>query len=786
MQSSFPVYLFWGVIFLAVVLDLAIVWVLKRYFRKRDVSPDLKSRFRYLRTEVFSARNIRLKWMFQLEQRIFSGYGLLISVLLFSFIPPFLVVRASWFESHFGFPWLYWYGTKLPAYFSLVILSCIAILILILRSKGDQLVIFVGMPLSDFSLPIRKNVSRFRRTIGVLLIGISIVAFLYIVVSTLTREYTPGWDMALVISLYLSGWVLCEFSFEKSFAVQWGLISAMLLAHIGVVLFLYNTYGRTERLWAYDLLFLVILVNLVKYWRKIPLVYWVVTLALFLFTLKIDAWYFSVIGDEYDFFNYARNIVQNSDFASIGEHLFSGQAVYSSHPYFSSLVQAIFMWVFGGDSFAWRFSNPYLTALSIGFFYLFLKAFLSPRLALLTSFFLAASHYLMSFGKIGYNNLQALFVMSFAFWAITRAIQTQRLAAFAVLGLSLGSCFYVYPAALYIIPLPLLLLFLYLPPRSKALTLRWLVVLLTMLALLFPLLSQPEYWQAKVPGTILYNPKLIQSTTSIAQHFKSNLLYAFFSFLYLPQETHFVSTAYLDPFSSAMALIGMMVLLRQARGRFAWFFLLSFVFLLIAVGASHDREFPPTTRMFLLLPWFAVFVAVGLEWVLKQIRSLSHPSVVRIATFFVVTIVLCLNIFMAYNLSVHRVSVYQNLEALFLRTAQRAAQLPNRITFTFITGEDWGLDGIYFLKNAYGVPETYEQIRHVVVVDGKLPSDVLISLQSPDSVAIFARGLEDSWLEGLEIELASIGKHACYLENAGGLYHYKLWHSGDLDQLCHD
>jgi 4-amino-4-deoxy-L-arabinose transferase-like glycosyltransferase len=114
------------------------------------------------------------------------------------------------------------------------------------------------------------------------------------------------------------------------------------------------------------------------------------------------------------------------------------------------------MKLFDNRNFGWRFSNPFLMACSLPFFYYFFKAFVSQRIALMAVILLGFSHYLLSFSKIGYNNLQALFATGLVLASLTWALQSMKPIAFSATGLVMGLCFYIYPAALYVVPLPVL------------------------------------------------------------------------------------------------------------------------------------------------------------------------------------------------------------------------------------------------------------------------------------------------------------------------------------------
>lgn len=787
LSSSFS-YIVWGLIVLGIFLDAWFIFVLEKHFQEKGIPKNIASRFRYLKNEipVWLAQAWRATRQRAMQQNV--GPALAACTLILAFIPPILVIRQNWFDYRFHLPTIHVGEQSLfvPEYFPGILL-CIACVLGLAGLAKTRQNFFGGrvtqMPTQTEAQP------RWRRWAGAACVYLSLLGMAYIALASLTINHKPGWDMLGVLGLYLLGWACWDFPFQKLWAAiktRGGVLLAMALGHVGLVLALYNHFGRVKFSWGLDVLALVMLIGLFRYARKIPAIYWLVSLALLLYTWNLDAWWFSTIGDEFSFYTYAREIIQQQNLGFIGEHLFYGHAVYGAHPYFSSLIQAVFMRIFGAANFGWRFSNPYLSALAVGLLYLFLRDFVRPRVAIWAAFFLGVSHYVMTFGKIGYNNLQALFAIGLVFWITGRAIQTRRLSLFALLGVGLGSCFYIYPAALYLIPLPLLLLLIYLPPRSRAALWRWAIALLTFLVVLFPLFLQSAYWQSKIAGTFLYNSAVTQTTAAFVGHFAANLFYAFFSFLYLPNESHFVVSSYVDPVSGALLIIGLAALLKQVRERFSAFLLVSYVFLLVAVGASHDRDYPPTTRMFLLLPWMAIFAAIGLAWFYDQFKPVGQTRrVAKHFPFLLMLLALSANIYMAYQLSTLRSERYQVLEPLYLKIAQRAASFPQPVTTAVICGESWDVGGLRYLQDIYGVPATYDQIVRVLTTDGTLRADSLTLLQSPYTVVIFGHGLKDEWRNNLEAQLQALPKSSCEITTASGTTRFLLWYTGALNYLCH-
>jgi 4-amino-4-deoxy-L-arabinose transferase-like glycosyltransferase len=443
------------------------------------------------------------------------------------------------------------------------------------------------------------------------------------------------------------------------------------------------------------------------------------------------------------------------------------------------------MALLGSNGFGWRFSSLYLSALSILFLYGFLKTFIARRLALTACLLLAFSHYIISFGKIGYNNLQALFGLSLVLWASARAYRMKSTFAYALLGLVTGFCFYLYPAALYAVPIPFLFLLFYDPPTSRKAIGRWILVVACALLLIFPLFLQPEYWQSKIQGTFLYSSELTHSLEKLIHHFYLTYVFAFFSYLFTPEEGHFIAVSYADPLSGVFISIGILTLLRSWRKqRFAAFWVLSFLAMVFFAGASHDRQFPPSTRMFLVLPWFALFAACGLWWMITQIQKLSGIGSLSTWVLPVVfPVILGLSLYQAYPLARDRMTGFQSLETLFFRTLQRAQTVypDSAQTFVFITDPTWSSTPIHKLPEYYPLRAKFGE----VVVEGQtIPETAYPLLTQPDAFIIIKPWFEEEWKAALEEGLRGLGKVPCDILTTNGYPRFQLWHTPGMDGLC--
>ena len=336
------------------------------------------------------------------------------------------------------------------------------------------------------------------------------------------------------------------------------------------------------------------------------------------------------------------------------------------------------MRLLGVNSFGWRFSSLYLAAIALAFFHRFFRTFLARRAALAATLCLGASHYIMSFGKIGYDKFQAYLAMALLLSAAACAIRTRRMISFVGMGLAAALCFYVYPAALYVVPLPFFLLLVYAPPVDRATLAGWAVAVLATVLTVFPLPFQPNYFEGKRPGTVFYSPELARTPATLLGHFGRNVAYAVFSPVILGSEDHFVTSSYLDPVTGLLYMAGLasaLWLLR--RDRFLAFVLVSLGWLFFFAGATHDREYPPTTRMFLMLPLFVLIAMAGLERLLALSRSagLSERGA-RGALAATLVAVVALNVFQTHVVSKRRSDGYELFDPLVLRLATRIDELP--------------------------------------------------------------------------------------------------------------
>jgi len=723
----------------------------------------------------------------------------LLGIVAIASIPPLFVVLDRWdnnpilinVESYSLCKANFLCNLGFPDYFFVIFICTILLLgiFIFIRKDASFERLLNKSSKKNQSIPQKPSyIPYFQVIISRVLSIASAVGFCLIFFFSLYKKIVPGWNLAAVILVYLFARLLVDYDLTQVWKYfyhnnKW--LIATILFHLSLILLLQDIYSVNGFQWLWVLVFVMAAINLIRYFRFVKPIYWIISIALILYTFKLNDRVYSFVGDELSFFFAARYILLGQSLANMGNTLFHGTYVYESHPYISSLIQALFMKLLGVDSFGWRFSNIYLSAISIGLFYLFFKRFCPNRIALYSSILLAGSEYIMSFGKIGYNNLQALFVMGLVLAVTGYAVQSKRLFGFTLLGAAMALCFYVFPAALYILPIPILLLLLYLPPFSKQNIRFWVMMIIPLWVCIFPLLLQMDYWQSKLSGTIFATPSIIESLQNLIIHFASNIIFAFYSFLYNPLQSHFVFSSYADPLSGMLILIGLAAFLTYfLRQKFVTFWITSFAIMVFLVGSCHEETFPLTTRMFLLLPFFVFFAAIGLSWLqIKLGEVIGNKRFPKIAIRILIIIVILLNTYQAY---VKSPEYYKGqFESIYLSTIENIEKkyTDDPKTFLLLNSEEWGM--LQSLQDVYGIPREWDRIIELDAsqLNGSTKTTELI--RQATTFVIIRPGSDGSLQKTVEEQLSAIGDKLCPItDRPGGNLLFDLWYPEGFDYAC--
>ena len=287
-------------------------------------------------------------------------------VFLLGVIPPALVISQRWLYLMPG-DWHreiwcqvgFFCNTIFPSYF-FIILACWVVLLVVLLFLGKRALVVSEQPLvviEDFQVDPQQKQRGFYALLA------SGLGMLGVVTFSLATQTWPGWDLVVVWLLYLAGWamravplkyVISLWENEREYWIS------LLLAHLATVAVLAGYYDVTQIFYLALVLLVLAFGNLWRFRKRVPLIFWVISLALVFYTININAWWTSVIGDDFGFHEIAWQFAEKMNFFQVGHMLFKADGVDGTHPYFSSFVQAISIKLLGHDSFGWRFSSLYL------------------------------------------------------------------------------------------------------------------------------------------------------------------------------------------------------------------------------------------------------------------------------------------------------------------------------------------------------------------------------------------------------------------------------------------
>jgi hypothetical protein len=330
-------------------------------------------------------------------------------------------------------------------------------------------------------------------------------------------------------------------------------------------------------------------------------------------------------------------------------------------------------------------------------------------------------------------------------------------------------------------------LIIYLPPFSKQNIRFWVMIIIPLWVCIFPLLLQMDYWQSKLSGTIFNTPSLIEAFQNLIIHFASNIIFAFYSFLYIPEQSHYVFSSYADPLTGMLILIGMAAFLSNfLRQKFVAFWIISFAIVVFLVGSSHDQTYPLTTRMFLLLPFFAFFAAVGLSWLQIKLREVSgNKRFPKISTRILIILVILLNTYQAY---VKSPEFYKGqFESSYLSTIENIEKkyTDDPKTFLLLTSEEWGIYASQALQEVYGIPREWDRIIELDAgqLNGSTKTTELI--RQGTTFVIIRPGNDSPLQKTVEEQISALGEKLCPItDRPGGNLLFDLWYPEGFDYAC--
>ncbi|HSW47917.1 MAG TPA: glycosyltransferase family 39 protein [Candidatus Saccharimonadales bacterium] len=370
-------------------------------------------------------------------------------------------------------------------------------------------------------------------------------------------------------------------------------------------------------------------------------------LAFCYFAWGINSWRFAYIGDDWQFYAFAKTIVQNN----FHVNPFQLQGVHGQNSVLGSVYQAVFLWLFGFTNIAWRLSNVVLIIPSSIFFFLFVKREFDKNLAIISTILLQSSAYLANYFKIGYINPQSLTLFILCLYLASLCGYKPNKKNFLQLGIALGVSFYIYLGPIF----PFMIWPFLIPAlksSKKTLFFNSLFLGLGYIALITPAFLNISQLNGPASKTIFAREfhDNFQILVNIFHNFL--LFYRNYDYFY----NHYVEGPYLDIVSQIFAFTGTLLCIKYTFKKSSYGFLAaSYISTCFIIGLTSPYSYTPTTRGIFFLPFGFIFTGIGLSYLQKK-QKLA-PLVILILPIIVL------------------LNVYQSQIGIFQKTGSTATTL---------------------------------------------------------------------------------------------------------------
>ena len=315
----------------------------------------------------------------------------------------------------------------------------------------------------------------------------------------------------------------------------------------------------------------------------------------------IEDWYYSVIGDEYIFYEWSRRMVEDG----IGDP-FSQGGVYSKYPVMSSVYQALVMMVLGVDHLGWIFSSILCVVITIPAVYISGRLLSEGRIAaVVATAILSFSHYLFAFAHIGYSNLTCLPTTAWTVALFLLGSKKRSWGLLLVAGIVAGFSMYAVYSARVILPVIGLFVLINVRNRQSLINL-WPMALGFVLSVAPTLLSSQDDLLSGNLISRMLNEVVGGYSESITggplQRIRNNLYVNLLSFNFSNHVSHFVYGPLLDVISGGLAMLGVGLALGRIKEQRMQLLLIWLILTVTVAGVLSPYPHVPVTRLHVVLP----------------------------------------------------------------------------------------------------------------------------------------------------------------------------------------
>lgn len=360
---------------------------------------------------------------------------------------------------------------------------------------------------------------------------------------------------------------------------------------------------------------------------------------LFINGRDLNHWYYSAIGDEYDFYFFAK------DFSVSGIKIFSQNGVFGYHPVLGSLYQSLVMRIFGENNFGWRISSVLIVLLTLPAFFYLVKNLFGRKVAIFSSIIFSSSFYFFGYAHLGYNNIQTILPFAYALWLGTEAIKKKRIILFFFSGLFSGLGWYTFYTSRITI---LVVLFLLIIRAIFGREIRKIVLSsLICLALGFALMVCPLFVNnglevfSRMKYQSFFNPETwgIYVREPLFNHWFGTFVVNLTSFFRGEKAKHFLIAPLVDPLTRVFIFVGFLQIIKKIRNPSALFLVLTYLLSAMVVAFNPVKEIV-ITRLQISIMILAIIGGMGWDfmnqWIEKKLKRFWRLFSIGVGIFLLI------------------------------------------------------------------------------------------------------------------------------------------------------
>jgi 4-amino-4-deoxy-L-arabinose transferase-like glycosyltransferase len=352
-------------------------------------------------------------------------------------------------------------------------------------------------------------------------------------------------------------------------------------------------------------------------------------------SIKLTSWNYANIGDEFNFFNGALNILHGGQW-----NFFNIRYVYDMFPALDSAYTALILKLFGANVVGWRLSVIFVTAASVALIYILSNLLYGRTAAVGSGVVLASSHFLFAFNHIAYDTTHAFIPSIIVILMLVLLIRTQNSALAYSTGLALGFCSYTNHIALVTWPAAaILLLMLFLRNATWRTLYTGLFILAGFILVITPLVivNQASYYSY----SIIFHTQSQDPAAGTLQGRSTALVQTFLIFFANPQwHHHYIGSPLVDVVTGALLLIGFVFAFSRITRVPELIPVIWLIISLLVIGLSNYVVEPSITRIIYTPPAVALIAGLGLTCIYAGLRSIlkfnSHTALVMVIVLLLI------------------------------------------------------------------------------------------------------------------------------------------------------